>query len=628
EKQAKGSGRVLIPTINPLECHESSQLIARLPENAAEEVDATAEVLKQAQQNWEFLWSLPSVELHELHLEENSLHSLLNKKVRAAILPASGANSGDGRQTALQLLTVALETTMQQKVAKLTVKITDVQKQLETKIQGDVSSASQINNFESYAQRLDELLENPDKPLNAANLAAIRENPEPDAEKIRELINARDALNKVLTTYENGANGFGRANTILAIDERVDVADFPYNNIKSPWLQVQPAATVTAVNGLFAGLVQQMSDTFLTIRNAENLLSKGRLLATTQLQWDDFSDEEKLWCPPVICVLPDAGRTDEFNAILTAAADKKPVKVVLLDAEPAQMSGSFLSPSHTVFTAGFLNNAHVLQAGIGDAEHLLRNAFSCMNATGPAVMQINTPIFNKKNAVDAAGFAIASRFAPLFSASAQDDDKILPGLDISANPQADQAWVEVQWIQRTREGILKQISEKLTPAHYLWLWPQFKAEFEEISQSSLNEDHVALTDYLQLAPEDRTGLTGTIRMLDSQQKLHISLVSERVVRLCKQTGKFWQLLQKLQAQQLSAEKSQEPAPATDTFSAVEKQELENRILQLEQQSDQVMHEKLKSQLLHLSGYAPGSPDFQETLRAFLAGIVEAKSEEV
>ncbi|MCA9735223.1 hypothetical protein KC799_24010, partial [candidate division KSB1 bacterium] len=629
ETQAKGSGRVLIPVINPLECRDSHQLFARLPENAAEEVDATPDVLNQTQQNWDFLWALPAVDFHDLHLEENSLHSLLNKNVRAAILPSSGAKAGDGRQTALQLLTVALETTMQQKVAKLTAKIANVQKQLEEKIQGDVSSASQINNFESYAQRLDELLENPDKPLNVANLAAIRENPQPDAEKIRELIKARDALAELLQTYESGANGFGRANTILAIDERVDVAQFPYNNINSPWLQVQPAVSVAAVNGLFAGLVQQMSDTFLTIRNAENLLSKGRLLATTKLLWNDFSDEEKSWCPPVVCVLPDAGRVDEFNAILTAAADKRPVKVVLLDAEPTQMSGSFLSPSHAVLTAGFLNNAHVLQSAIGDAEHVLHNAFNCMGAAGPAVLQINAPKFSTGNsAVDTAGFAISSRFAPLFSASAQDDAKILPGLNISANPQPENTWVEVQWIQRTRDGILKQISEKLTPAHYLWLWPQFKTEFEEIAQSSLNENHRALTEYMQLAPENRTGLTGYIRMLDGGQKLHIALVSERVVRLCEQAAHFWQLLQKLQAQAILAEKPQEAAPAPDMFSAVEKQELENRILQLEQQSDQVMHEKLKSRLLHLSGYAPGSADFQETLRAFLAGVAEPKNEEV
>ncbi len=107
--------------------------------------------------------------------------------------------------------------------------------------------------------------------------------------------------------------------------------------------------------------------------------------------------------------------------------------------------------------------------------------------------------------------------------------------------------------------------------------------------------------------------------------LHYYRVAAEIVEICTGAAHVWALLQNL-AKPLEIRKTQKSETVSDLFSAVEKDERESRIRQLEQSSDQVMHEKLKSRLLHLSGFAVGSNDFQETLRSFLAGLNETSNE--
>lgn len=628
QAKEKGSGRAVVLTINPGEYRDATHLLSLLPNLAAEEVNATPEIIAKSQQNWLFSQALPVVELDDLHCELNPWHSVLNKNIRAAVLPFSGLPSGDGVQTALRIVTVAIEKSMQKRSLQLKEKIAGLQKKVEEKIQGDLSSASQINDFEAYGHRLNELLESDDKKINAANLAATRLNAEPSAEKIQELVAAREALVVLNQAYATGVSGSGRANAILAIDAQIEVAKFPYNTIKSPWLQVTTAGSTASLQGLFAGMTKQMSDTFLALRNAENLLEKGRQLTTNSLQWADFTEEEKSFCPPVVSVFPDIGCGSEMNDILGLTASAKPFKIVLLNSQPETNNASFLHPVLATLNASFQNNTAVVQGDIADSAYLLEKTNTNFEFAGPALIQISAP---KKlagsHAIALAELARQSRFSPAFSSIPGDSDQILPGLDISANPDFDQMWVTKNWIQINKEGLRKALTEKLTPAHFLSQWPQFKPEFDEIAAASLNENHVLLTEFLELETADRTGRIPYFRMLDSNNALHYFMVSENMVRVCEQAKQLWQLLQKLSQPVPDKTVSSDAKNVTDSFTGVEKQELEKRIAELEQNSDRVMQEKLKGQLLNLSGFAAGSDNFQETLRTFLAGISETKDQE-
>ncbi len=515
-EQNKGSGRVIVLAINPAEYRNAAPLLAALPELAAEIVAATPEVISLNQQNWTFLQALPAADLADLSCDELPWHSLLNKNVRAAVLPFPDAAKTANVQNALRLLTVAIEKTMQERVAKLQAKIDDLKDKIETRVQGDLSKTSQINDFEAYGRRLSELLAQGKQNINAARLAASRLNDEPDAGKIQELVAIREKLVALQQAYSTENNRFARANAIIAIDSRLDVLQFPYNAFKSPWLQMQPSCSVSSLSGLFAGLMQQMSETFLVLRRAENLLENHHGKLPLSLQWQDFSEEEKSFYPPVVGVFPGLLSAANPADLLPLADGAKPFKCVFLNTEPRLTHGASVIDTVAALNSCFLNNVQVAQSAIGTPKNLLKNAFAAIEFDGAAFLQIEASNKLPGSAATALSqLAVHCRYAPLFSCAVTEKDQILPGLDISENPAPDKKWAAVTWVQQSRDGLKKEITELLTPAHFLVQWPKFQRQFEEFEAAAIDERTMPLPDFLELSAADQNGRIPYIRSIDA-----------------------------------------------------------------------------------------------------------------
>ena len=196
---------------------------------------------------------------------------------------------------------------------------------------------------------------------------------------------------------------------------------YPYNPYPFPWVNhlFQDAPSIAI--GIFEGQMRKMADAFRAVREAELELAdaydpEAHESFFTAFDWQQFTDEEFLLCPPIFAVGGDGAMLDiGFQNLSRLLASGKPVRAIVLDTQVYSNTGG------QACTAGFTGQvsdmaaygaaqhgkeemrkelsllaiAHrtsfVLQTSQASHSHLLSGVLRGLSSRRPAVFNIYTP---------------------------------------------------------------------------------------------------------------------------------------------------------------------------------------------------------------------------------------------
>lgn len=615
-REEKGSGLLLVFAIDPDAEHDHSLLLARCPELTAEEVPATPERLAAARHDWELLQQLPELPVPQIERfisedePETHLLYLLNRKVYHAMLGGLPSQSGSGAALALRLIASAVEAAMQPRLQALLEQLRQLKTKIERKLQDSVSSAVEINDFAAFAERLTHVAS------ATPGIAELAEAAKPGAaaaiekKRLQRLAGLQQRLESLIGTYEQAANGDGRARFAMTLAGEAAIAaagQFPHNPFAAPWLAVRRSAGGECA-GIFEGVLRQMNDAFATIREGEAELAGRQFSApATPWRWHDLTAEERQWCPPVLAVTSE----NSLDTVANVLSSGLPVKLVYLDREG---TGAVGPATMAMLQRRFL----VVQSTIGLPEHLLQSALAAARHPGPAFLHIYAPERSQPEHDNAwivalARLAVATRTFPAFHFEPGEPDSLGGKLRLDGNPQPERDWVVEPLQAEQASGVAKEVEQHLTPADWLAQCEGSAPAFTLVAEKEWHDGMLPVHDYVALSPADREGRQPYILQLDARNRLRRLVAPAEAVDLCEARLARWRLLRELQ--QLSA-------PAVQPKAAASEPQPEERKPAAVENGAQV-HARLTQKLLALSGF--GQQDMEQQNRPRLRDYLKRRA---
>ncbi len=652
-RQEKGSGMVLALTINPQSCKGCGSCVAVCPDNALEALPQTADIVETYRRNWRILNELPDPEDSRLASftsagNSGALFHLLRKKPFHTVIGGDGSYPGSGAKRALRLIGSAVEIAMQPRYRELMDKISQLIQRLEDKIRGNVQNVFKVNDFELFSQRLSQL-QGPE--VSPEQLADIIREEHPlthlDPKRLRRLSQLVTQLRKLQFLFESGAHGDGKARMTLLVNAAgVSVwgSLYPYNPFPYPAIH-QKGDVAALAEGIFDAIQEQMTEVFKTVRLAElystdsyNPIEHDPFFAN--FSPDDFSEAERALCPSLL-IVSDNSSLDHttLHSIEKLLAGDRPIKVAFINT---------LDSAESILTEGELEhqldiaseslgiglwammqqNAYVLQTTAGTPDHFLngiskgialqRPAFFHIYAAEPHYHGLQTDLaaFQEKRATHC-------RVFPLFEYDPDKSGHFSERLSLEGNPAETEDWTTETWMVGDITGVDKPYTLEVTPADWAVKEGRYKDGFKRVSKSDWHEHMVPIIDYLKLSEEERQGKEPYIQLLDSKKQLVRIVVLPELVKFAETCQQFWKVLQELAQVQVRAEQKRledVQAEMQEQFEK-EKQELEKsyqtQLAQLDQQHQQVYHQRLTQKLLNLYKSGKDSEMLKKTIREFL-----------
>jgi pyruvate-ferredoxin/flavodoxin oxidoreductase len=332
--------------------------------------------------------------------------------------------------------------------------------------------------------------------------------------------------------------------------------------------------------GIFEGQMRKMADAFRMVRKAELEAEDAYDPEVhdpffTAFDWQKFTDEEFLLCPPVFAVGGDGAMLDiGFQNLSRMLASGKPLRAIVLDTQVYSNTGG------QACTAGFSGQvsdmaaygaaqhgkeeirkelaliaiAHrtsfVLQSSQASHSHLLSGVLRGLASRRPAVFNIYTPCPSEHGIADegarsAARLALESRAFPFLVYDPDAGPSLADRLDLDGNPALGDRWPVHELSYRDPSGAQKQMSLPLTIADWAASEARFARHFSRVERSSWDENMVPFHEYLELSAADRVGKVPFVYTLDSEQRLERRVASEEIVQLAEERLAFWSDLKEM-----------------------------------------------------------------------------------
>ncbi|MDX1661182.1 MAG: 2-oxoacid:acceptor oxidoreductase family protein [Gemmatimonadota bacterium] len=573
EAKQKGSGGLLSITINPTACKGCNICVEVCPEDALVTVDQDEEIVERLERNWELWEALPDTDdryVNVADLDEGIgvLSSLLLKKgAYRSMVGGDGACMGCGEKTTVHLVTSTVEALMQPRVAELVEKIDGLIARLDEKAR-DLLSADADLDLAAVAEG-----ESVDVPLDEEKKATLAR-----------WVDAKKALEDLKWRYEEGPSGKGRAN--LGISNSTGCSSvwgstFPYNPYPYPWVNhlFQDAPSIAI--GIFEGHMRKMADAFIDVRRAELLADDAYDAEEHEaffeaFDWEQFTDEEFLLCPPVMAIGGDGAMLDiGFQNLSRLMASGKPIRVVILDTQVYSNTGGQACTSG--FTGqvadmsaygaaqhgkeevrkeiGLIAIAHrgvyVHQSSQASASHLIEGVIKGLNSRRPAVFNIYTPCPVEHGLADewapeAAKLALESRAFPYLTYDPDGGESIPDCLSLMGNPATDERWPEYTMDYVDEEGERASMTLPVTIADWAATEARFKKHFRPIPRDDWDDDaQVAFHEFVDLDDEEREGKTPFVWTLDDRRRRARVKCSAEMVELAEERLAFWSQLRQL-----------------------------------------------------------------------------------
>jgi pyruvate-ferredoxin/flavodoxin oxidoreductase len=640
-RKKKNSGELLSIALNPLSCKGCKICVEVCPEDAFVWTGQTAEYLERARLNWVWHMNLPAVSQEWIaeHVvpgePETEILRLVDKKAYHSIVGGDGAFPGNSSKTAVHLVTAAIESVVAPRFNKHVGRLAELVEKLENKIQGKVSSAVEINDFDSFGRELNKLGRQKLTPDALSKMAGGSDaSRQLDPEQLKRLNNLLSRLKEQKHHYVgNGTDG--RARLVMTIDPGGAAfwsGTYPDNPHPQPWMTHLPGDAPALAQGLFEGvmhtLTREIRDCRLAVMELDDTYDPVKHDAELdQLTWRQFTETESQLIPPVL-VLGHSGVTS-WEEVSRLVSRRYPIKVAVINTEAITLPGTptdeRVSAPQEENDPGILGlarrGAYVMQSTIGHPGHLMHGVIEGLSRPYPAVFHIHAPdafthgIAPEKTA-EQAKLAYTSRAFPLFEAdSGRTGENTRALVSIDGNPDPLEDWSRRQLtildsVGKDAPPEKSTLEVPVTAADWAIGESRFHDHFTVNNKGHLSDKMKPLDEYIAMDPEKRHTYEPFIHITDDKGKHLVATPSPAMIQAVEERSRFWARLRRLAdrnpmpvVEEVVEEASQPQAPDPEVFKAA--------------LTDEVLFQKLTEKLQWYSGYSQDPDFFKQSLREFL-----------
>ena len=484
----KGTGELLMLTVNPQACQGCGVCAAVCPDTAIETVPQTPELvegMRAAWKDWEALPDTtgPSIARAAEHPRVGPLSAILmSRHCLLTVAGGDGAEPGSGERLATRQVAAVIEYQMQRRLLDQARAQEELGGRLRDAIRTAISQSVPLDDlgrldqaFASSAhggEDLGELL---------GRLEELGERAGIDSYRVQGLVRVARRIEQSTWRITRGEQGAGRARYGLVVAGRSAAdwaARFPRNPFGVPLTVDLAGNGADLAIGLMEGLLAERVTEVRLLRRAELLLeapsdlpAKERELET--LTWKDLAAEELALCPPVLVLGgPDGLSGEELGGLSRLLASGLPLKIVLLEDHALPVRGA-----DPVLLALAHRRAFVLAASLAHPDHLFDGVTAALAHPGPALIQVHAPSparhgFATDATVDRARAAVRCRVHPLLRYDPGAEAVFGGRIRLDGNPDLERTWA-------TGED-----GTPFTPAHWARDEARYASAFREPGEGS------------------------------------------------------------------------------------------------------------------------------------------------
>ena len=587
EKHAPGSGGLFSLTVNPWTCKGCMECVEVCEDDALAVEKQTPAAVESLRRTWDVWLDLPTtspdyIRIDNLDERIGALETLLlDKRHYGSMVCGDGACIGCGEKTIIHLFTSTVSALMQSRVQRHLAHLDSLIERLEQHIRLKLAGTLDLNDTAAITEAV---AAESDHDLTLARLSARLDQKQGatplDAGWLKRVTGLLDRIKHLKWLYTSGVNKQGRASMgIINSTGCTSVwgSTFPYSPYPFPWTSHLFQDSPSVAMGIFEGHMSKMAEGFKAIRQAELELAgtykpEEHDRFFRYFNWQQFSDEEFLLCPPVVAVGGDGAMYDiGFQNLSRMLMSGRPIKVLVLDTQVYSNTGG------QACTSGFLGQvsdmapygseqhgkeenrkemsligmahrtAYVLQGSISHVTHLLEGYIEGLNSRRPALFNIYAVCQTEHGVPDDSAelqskLAVESRAYPLFR---YDPDRgVTPAecADLEGNPALDADWPVYKLDYLDENGQPAVMELPMTFADFAVTEGRFRKHFRKAPRETWNDDMLPLTEFIELQPAAREGRFPYIWAVDPDNHLMRVLVSAELVKATIERRDFWRTL--------------------------------------------------------------------------------------
>ena len=589
EKDEVNSGGLFSLTVNPMTCKGCMECVEVCDDDALRPIKQTEDSIAKMRKEWDLWIDLPNTpkkynRIDDLEQKIGPLETiLLDKEAYMSFASGDGACLGCSEKSVVHIFIATVESLMQPRIEKHIEYISDLVQKLETHVQKKLMSTVDVSDLDTMSEVLSDS-GNSDLTMAGitSKLEAVKGSEPIDQDWLRDMTQLLAKLKKLKWKYTHGTTGKGRSNMGMCNATgctSVWGSTYPFNPYPFPWTNHLFQDSTSMAMGIFEGHMSKMAEGFVTIRKAVHELNGSNKSIDHEeyfryFNWNHFTEEEWLLCPPVVALGGDGAMYDiGFQNLSRMMASGKPIKVIVVDTQVYSNTGG------QACTSGFIGqvsdmaqygkvlkgkseprkeigliamahrNTYVMQATLANTSQMIEGFIDGLMAKRPAVFNLYTTCQPEHGVADDLGvhqakLAVESRAYPLFR---YDPDKgviVKDCFDLNGNPAVDDLWPTYK-LKYLEYGQEKTLELKMTFADFALTEARFRKHFRKVPRDAWNENMVVLSDFLEMNLEDREGLFPFIWTVDRKQQLNRVLVAKPIVESCEERRDFWIMLKSL-----------------------------------------------------------------------------------
>jgi pyruvate-ferredoxin/flavodoxin oxidoreductase len=590
EKKQAGTGGLFAITINPYTCKGCMLCVEVCDDNALEIVDQTPDSIDTLRKDWNYWLDLPTtppdyIRIDDMDEKVGALETMLmDKSVYQSMQCGDGACTGCGEKSVLHIFTSTVTALMQPRVKKHIEYLNTLIMRVEKHVKMKLADTVDVSNLTAIHDAVDA---HKDGDLKLADLAGALDEGKAgavlDQDWLTWITDLLAKLKNLKWCYEEGTLKTGRAHmgfTNATGCSSVYGSSFPYNPYPFPWSNHLFQDAPSVAMGVFEGHMVKMADGFKAIRMAETELEGKEDYETfreslTYFNWESFTHDEFLLCPPVVAVGGDGAMYDiGFQNLSRVLMSGHPVKVLILDTQVYSNTGgqactsgfvgqvSDMAPYGKAWKGkkeirkeiSLIGAAHrtsyIFQGNIANYTHLIEGFIDGINTRRPALFNIYAVCQPEHGVADDATMvrskmALESRAYPVFRFDPDAGDSWEECIDLDGNPSIDDDWLEYSLTYQDEDGNEQKMESPMTFADFAIAEGRFRKHFRVAPQDTWNENMVPLNEFLELAEEDREDQFPYVWAVDKKNRLIRVLVAAELVRASEERMDFWRTLKGL-----------------------------------------------------------------------------------
>ncbi len=616
EKKAPNSGGLLSITVNPTTCKGCMECVAVCDDDALRPVIQTDGSIATLRKNWDMWMDLPSTpdkysRVDDLEEKIGALETiLLNKDAYLNFTSGDGACLGCSEKTVIHLFVATIESLMQPRIKKHVAHLEELIQKLEKHIQDKLIGTVNISDTDALSKILEE---SHDSDLTISGITSKLEKAKGsqpiDQAWLEDVTRLLAQLKRLKWKYTEGTTGNGRSSmgmTNATGCTSVWGSTYPFNPYPFPWANHLFQDSTSMAMGIFEGHMAKMADGFKAIRKAELELS-GKYRPSehddffTYFNWNQFTDEEWLLCPPVVALGGDGAMYDiGLQNLSRMMASGKPIKVIIVDTQVYSNTGG------QACTSGFIGqvsdmaqygkvwkgkpeprkeigliamahrNTYVMQGTLANTSHMIEGFIDGLMTRRPAVFNLYTTCQPEHGVADDLGvnqakLAVESRAYPVFKYNPDEGIKAKEAFDLSGNPAINDLWPTYQ-LRYVENGIEKTMDVPMTFADFAITEARFRKHFRKSPRETWNDNMIQLSEFLEMDLDDREGKFPYIWAVDNKQRLTRVLVAKPIVESCEERRDFWIMLRDIAG-------TEKPVESTEDLESKIRVEVVNKMAQ-------------------------------------------------